>query len=120
MTAEQQFLLTFVINILLSFSSCDDGNECFARRQTQVKNLATKTPYDFIARKEDLQDLTLPKCEAVQFWMVARHGTRYPSKSGLKSMLKDLPNLAQSLSSEESELCQDTIQKLQSWKPDLR
>ncbi len=84
------------------------------------RHLATKTPYSFVAntaaRRDDPEG-----CEPRQFWLISRHGTRYPSKRGLQAIVERLPEtaaeIAKAVRDGRSPLCEETASMLEGWRP---
>ncbi|XP_017882165.1 multiple inositol polyphosphate phosphatase 1-like [Ceratina calcarata] len=70
-----------------------------------------------------IKNVTVPNCEPVQIWMLARHGTRYPTKKEIKSMKNDLPDLQESIIKNHKKhgrgsLCSSDLRELESWELD--
>ncbi|KAI9563599.1 hypothetical protein GHT06_011063 [Daphnia sinensis] len=76
---------------------------------------ATKTPYELI-NNEDSSPIFAAGCKAVMFWMVARHGTQYPSSRDVFRMKDRLPKLRKTILQNHKErrgtLCQQDIDGL--------
>lgn len=76
---------------------------------------ATKTPYELI-NNEDSSPVSIPGCEPVMFWMVARHGTRYPPPNDVFRMKDRLPKLLKNVienhKEERGTLCQQDVDNL--------
>ncbi len=105
---------------LLSLTSSDDSERCEGTTDRLSKHLSTKTPYTYVANLAT----TLEKpssCEPRQVWFISRHGTRYPSKKGLRLILDRLPEMAldirEAFDSGQVSLCPDTLSLLETWRP---
>ena len=87
---------------------------CMIDENLRAKNLATKTPYEY-NNVGKFPNFEIPQeCEPIKFWLVSRHGTRYPSKSGINAINTILPTI---LKSDKSKLCAKDIEILQKWQP---
>ncbi len=81
---------------LLSLTMDSDHGTCPADRVS--RHLATKTPYRFVANTAtDEPDAAPEGCEPRQFWLISRHGTRYPSRRGLTDIVERLPEVAREI-----------------------
>ena len=57
---------------------------------------STKTPYEYVANNNITLNVPIgDNCRPVQIWLVVRHGTRYPSKSGVRALKYEIPTLAE-------------------------
>ena len=87
--------------------------KCIIDESLRARNLASKTPYDY--NFDPNTNLEIPTgCEPTKFWLVSRHGTRYPSKSGIDAINQILPSLTRL---NDSKLCEKDIQLLKNWQP---
>ena len=60
------------------------------------KRSSTKTPYEYVANTNTTLNAHIGEnCRPVQIWLVVRHGTRYPSKSGVRALNHEIHLLAQ-------------------------
>jgi len=57
---------------------------------------ATKTSYELI-NNEDSSPVFVPGCQPIMFWMVARHGTRFPPAADVFRMKDRLPKLLKTI-----------------------
>ena len=66
--------------------------------------LSTKTPYDYVANKNisNLNTLRGDTCRPAQIWLVVRHGTRYPTISGIRALKHEIPVLIEKISKNRS------------------
>ena len=105
-------LLCFVIKV------CSGREGCF-RRDGPVCKAATKTPYRCVApeggrwKLPDREELPVG-CEAKKVWLLARHGTRYPSEKGILHMTRRLPEIASGLR-KSGPLCDHVIDDIRAW-----
>ena len=104
--------LCYILLLSLQTSFAITEN-CIIDESLRARNLASKTPYDYIF--DPNTNLEIPTgCEPTKFWLVSRHGTRYPSKSGIDAINQILPNLTRI---KNSEFCEKDIQLLKNWQP---
>ncbi|XP_076764814.1 multiple inositol polyphosphate phosphatase 1-like [Xylocopa sonorina] len=113
-----------VVLITLCFTrsalSDAEANYCYADDKNPYLLHSTTTAYE--VEHGLIANTTLPNCKPIQIWMLARHGTRYPTKDEIHSMKHNLPEIQRSIL-ENSEagngsLCQKDLEKLKSWKLD--
>jgi len=78
---------------------------------------ATKTPYELI-NNEDSSPIFVAGCEPIMFWMLARHGTRFPPPADVFRMKDRLPKLLKTIienhKEERGTLCQQDVDNLSS------
>lgn len=76
---------------------------------------ATKTSYELI-NNEDSSPVFVPGCQPIMFWMVARHGTRFPPTADVFRMKDRLPKLLKTIvenhKEERGSLCQQDVENL--------
>ncbi|GFG33577.1 hypothetical protein Cfor_03472 [Coptotermes formosanus] len=89
----QWMLVVFVCCITLPALLSE---KCFSRSQKTHLHLATKTPYRYLANKNDSL-VHYPGCNVLRVWMIIRHGTRYPSSKVIRKMKERLPVLRDSV-----------------------
>ena len=59
---------------------------------------STKTPYHYVGNKNTTLDIPLgDNCRPMQLWLIVRHGTRYPSKSGVRALKYEIQVLAEKI-----------------------
>ena len=95
------------------------ANPCVIEESRIVKNLATKTPYEYLKSNENL--VSLPEnCKPSKFWLMSRHGTRYPSKKGINGINYILPEILNKIDlTKNSQLCENDLKLLRSWTPQV-
>lgn len=109
-----QILLILSLTIMVCFV-----HNCLLNNADYRCRLGTKTPYRFIANYND-SPLEYAGCTPKKIWLVIRHGTRYPGKEYVRSMIKKLPELQQlildSYAKNETQLIDDVATLLSEWK----
>ena len=59
-------------------------------------------------------------CEAQQFWLMSRHGTRNPGTKDMKKLKKELPNFVKEIKfnfkAGKATLCEEDVLNLEEWK----
>ena len=85
-----------------------------------MQHAATKTPYVFVAPDMPKNKIVLDNnsCQPDQIWTLVRHGTRYPSKDGIRLITQRLPELAALIHDAAAVVCSDLIRELQDWRVD--
>lgn len=93
---------------------------CLSRSQKTHLHLSTKTPYRYLANKNDSL-VHYPGCNALRIWMIVRHGTRYPGSKVIRKMKERLPILRDSVIQnhklKRGQLCKEEIAALLAWSP---
>lgn len=96
--------------------------ECHHSSSLVNVSLATKTPYRFVANKDDSPPV-YAGCSPVKFWSMIRHGTRNPSDSIIRRMNEKLPLLRDEILKRHHEgkgsLCRHELRQLSKWSPQL-
>ncbi|XP_053996568.1 multiple inositol polyphosphate phosphatase 1-like [Hylaeus anthracinus] len=117
-------LVAFVCVKGRSISSDVENNYCYPTDVHPYLNAGTKTAYHHMHGL--ITNTSVPSCEPVQIWMLARHGTRYPGRKEIKSMKKKLSELQDDIIDNHKKhgrggLCKESIKMLKKWKvnPDL-
>ncbi|XP_033329855.2 multiple inositol polyphosphate phosphatase 1 [Megalopta genalis] len=112
-TIIQIFLILYIL-VSISFA-----HHCFLYGGDYRCKLATRTPYRFIANYDD-SILEYSGCTPKKIWLMVRHGTRYPGKKYIPSMIKMLPKLQQTILDNyqkgETTLNDEDIILLKDWK----
>lgn len=84
---------------------------------------STKTPYEYVANKNTTHNATIGKeCQLVQLWLLIRHGTRYPSKAGIRAIKSKLPILLKQLKKNQDIVNKEVKELLDAlfvWKPNM-
>ena len=101
-----------LILLLLLHFQLSVSEECMIDPDRRVKSLATKTPYAY--SHGNLKEIELP-CPAEKIWLLSRHGTRYPSKQGIKMMNEMIPKILEKIDESKSKLCTQDLQLLRKW-----
>ena len=72
-------------------------NSCVIDENRRAKKLATKTPYEYVLdlSRSSKKSIELPDkdCNPSKFWLISRHGTRYPSKKGIEALIDMIPEI---------------------------
>ncbi|XP_031844555.1 multiple inositol polyphosphate phosphatase 1 [Nomia melanderi] len=109
-----QVLLVLCIGAAISFA-----HNCFLHGKDYRCKLGTKTPYRFIANYDD-SPLEYSGCTPKKIWLVLRHGTRYPGKKYIPSMIEKLPQLQQTIlhnyQTGKTSLKDEDVALLKDWK----
>ena len=107
-----------VCTIIISFT-----NSCVIDESRRAKKLATKTPYEYVldSIRSSKKSIELPDedCKPSKFWLISRHGTRYPSKKGVEAIIDIIPEILNNIDLRETKLCEKDLELLKSWKPDV-
>ena len=107
-----------VCTIIISFT-----NSCVIDENRRAKKLATKTPYEYVldSIRSSKKSIELPDedCKPSKFWLISRHGTRYPSKKGVEAIIDIMPEILNNIDLRETKLCEKGFELLKSWKPDV-
>ncbi|XP_076386855.1 multiple inositol polyphosphate phosphatase 1 [Megachile rotundata] len=82
-----QFLFIFNVVNTFAYNCCSYGKSYRCR-------LGTKTPYRFISNYDD-SPFEYSGCSPTKIWLIIRHGTRYPGKKYIPTMIEKLPKLKQ-------------------------
>ncbi|KAL5729326.1 hypothetical protein ACHQM5_002297 [Ranunculus cassubicifolius] len=112
MATRKQFLLFLAVILPLLFAYGDEEN--FDVR----KHLSTVSRYDFV---KDLYDKNFvptkipDECRPIHLNLVARHGTRSPTKKRLRELEKLSTSLEEVLSSLKSQKGGDALKKIPEW-----
>ena len=138
--------LLLFFQICLIIVSTVSAYECLNNSNQFYCKLSTRTPYRFIANYNESQ-LNYPGkflmyyfvilfsiskfnynytffifkgCTEKRIWFMVRHGTRFPGKKHIKSMVKNLPELQKKIienfKSKNSQLSADSIEDFTKWK----
>ncbi|XP_070500459.1 multiple inositol polyphosphate phosphatase 1-like [Chironomus tepperi] len=91
----------------------------------QTRQYATKTAYE-VARGHERRYFNVPKCEAVKFWLLSRHGTRNPSGGSIEEMRKLVDvrdGIVENLKRHDrdrhlNQLCNEDLENLKNWRLD--
>ncbi|XP_071444237.1 multiple inositol polyphosphate phosphatase 1 [Hetaerina americana] len=91
---------------------------CYNNDQDPYIRFATKTAYNFVFDEKDPEEV--PGCEPAQVWMLARHGTRNPSKDELGPLQELNPLRDQIIKNHETRtdgrLCYPDKENLKNWQ----
>ena len=110
-----------IIFLCLMYCNCMlPGQSCVIVDENRLtKTLATKTPYEYVRANNTL--FSFPEqCYPSKFWLISRHGTRYPSRKGIEAIQYVLPEILKSVDLLQSVLCENDIELLNSWKPEVK
>ena len=103
-----------VCTIIISLS-----NSCVIDENRRAKKLATKTPYEYVHSNHKSINFPDENCKPSKFWLISRHGTRYPSKKGVEALINMIPEILNKVDLGQTELCDKDLELLKSWKPDV-
>ncbi|KDR19043.1 multiple inositol polyphosphate phosphatase 1-like [Zootermopsis nevadensis] len=104
--------------LFASMVTCYDQDYCFASEENPYLMYGTKTAYEFVHEKPRNPE-AVPYCRPVQFWMLTRHGTRFPEKKAIYSM-QHLPDLRDQIINNherrrKGRLCSEDLENLRKW-----
>ena len=103
-----------VCTIIISLSK-----SCVIDENRRAKKLATKTPYEYVHSNHKSIKFPDENCKPSKFWLISRHGTRYPSKKGVEALINMIPEILNKIDLGQTELCDKDLELLKSWKPDV-
>lgn len=113
----------FLLMLLSILQSMEVAALCHSGSQIAHVSLATKTPYRFVANKDDSSPV-FEGCIPLKFWSMIRHGTRNPSANIIRSMNERLPTLRDEIvrmhKDSKGTLCNNTLIELSKWTPHLQ
>lgn len=120
--------------ILSEAEQCKENVACKAKRSSKSKSpsyqcyddiddpyvyFATKTAYRW-NRNNDDDEIKHKGCQAQQFWILSRHGTRNPGTKEMTQLKTELPNLREIIIKNHKEgrgeLCEDDLDNLEEWE----
>ena len=115
-------LLLIVICIFsLAFGLDENGKmeeSCYADDPTPYRRFGTRTSY-LVNSDLDDTEVSVPGCEPVMVWFLARHGTRAPSRDEIALMAQMLPGIKQDIYQAwvdgNSNMCQKDVNNLEEW-----
>ncbi|RZF35964.1 hypothetical protein LSTR_LSTR005377 [Laodelphax striatellus] len=121
MMAEWQLpVLAFLLSLVAILDAVEFEREkvCYATNQDPYLHFATKTAYEFVYGKKKYQPI--PNCSPKQIWVLARHGTRYPTQEEIVK-LRNLSKLRDIIVRNHEErrtgsLCEKDIENLKEWQ----
>ncbi|XP_069691317.1 multiple inositol polyphosphate phosphatase 1-like [Periplaneta americana] len=93
-------------------------DQCYANVSDPYLMFATGTAYELIYDKRT-SPVSIEQCEPQQFWLISRHGTRYPPSDGIAS-LQTLSNLRDNIIqnheiAKRGRLCEEDLENLKEW-----
>ena len=112
--------------LLLPLASSEETRpeECYASNERPWLLTGTKTGYSVVENTEDSpltsHYLHPPHCGDYQFaWMLARHGTRFPSGRVIRQMERQLPKIREQIINNHrggrGGLCEEDVERLDRW-----
>lgn len=107
-------LLVTALAGLLAVVGKSSATLCYAKENSPYKLYASKTSYGQV-HGWDTQEVKYPGCEVKHFYLLSRHGTRYPDSDDIKEMQERLPNIQKAIV-EKEKLCKEDITNLKNWK----
>ncbi|KAJ9582182.1 hypothetical protein L9F63_003469 [Diploptera punctata] len=112
-------MLLLVCGVLvISQAMAYQQDYCYADDENPYLMFATKTAYEFVHSKPRNPEV-VPSCKPVQFWLLSRHGTRFPDKKDIAGM-EHLPEVRDQIIRNHEErkqgrLCEEDLEKLKRW-----
>ena len=92
-------LISICIAFLVPIQTTQDRDITNLKHSDNIdlhKRSSTKTPYEYVANTNTTLNANIGEnCRPAQIWLVVRHGTRYPSKSGVRALNHEIHLLAQ-------------------------
>ena len=118
--------LLFPITTVITFTTKDKTKEeeCFAEKEVPWLLVGTKTGYSVVGNTESSpltsDQLHHKDCGEYQFaWLLARHGTRFPSALAIRQMERQLPKIREQIVNNHrggrGSLCPEDLARLDSW-----
>ena len=117
--------LCFLLLPLTSVTSVTIREEtCFARKERPWLLVGTKTGYSVVENTESSPLTSHPlhpqPCGEYEFsWLLARHGTRFPSGLAIRQMERQLPKIREQIVNNHrggrGSLCAEDLDNLDSW-----
>ncbi|XP_046751134.1 multiple inositol polyphosphate phosphatase 1-like [Diprion similis] len=113
---------SFLLLIAISLSRCEvmyqKSNHCYAKNANPYVKMGTRTAYQFIHGRTPFEKV--PNCKPVQIWMMIRHGTRYPGRRVIQTMLT-LSELRDQIIQNHKvrgygHLCLEDLENLKRWR----
>lgn len=94
------------------------SDQCYSNVTDPYLMFATGTAYEFIHDRRT-GPVSIEQCEPQQFWLISRHGTRYPPSYGITS-LQTLPSLRDNIIQNhkiqnKGGLCKEDLENLMEW-----
>ncbi|PSN34766.1 Multiple inositol polyphosphate phosphatase 1 [Blattella germanica] len=104
--------------LMVSLAAGYDQDYCYADEENPYLMFGTKTAYEFVHEKPRNPE-NVPHCQPVQFWLLSRHGTRYPNKKDIARM-EHLPELRDQILRnheirKQGRLCERDLENLREW-----
>ncbi|PSN48762.1 hypothetical protein C0J52_05187 [Blattella germanica] len=78
-------LLLFYFVVAISLNVGQGEDYCLARDDNPYLYFSTVTAYETV-RGQSTDQVLIPQCEPAQFWLLSRHGTRYPDAVDITAM----------------------------------
>ena len=118
--------LLFPLTTVITLTTKEETNseECFAERDMPWLLVGTKTGYSVVENTESSpltsHHLHHQHCGEYQFaWLLARHGTRFPSALAIRQMERQLPKIREQIVNNHrggrGSLCAEDVDNLDSW-----
>ena len=97
--------ITIIIVVCIILISLTNSS-CVIDENRRAKKLATKTPYEYVVHSSQ-KSIKFPdeNCKPSKFWLISRHGTRYPSKKGVEALINMIPEILNNIDLEQTKLC---------------
>lgn len=119
------FAIILWVGVLTLLTSCVQeslARYCRSEDTNPYNHFASKTAYEEV-RGTFTEVLKSPGCHPRLFYLIARHGTRYPNKKTIALLNEVLPPLQEDIlaavDDNKAHLCDQDIENLRSWKIDL-
>lgn len=113
-------LKAFIIILTVYLSSVYSADYCYSTDtvRPQHDRMCTKQAYQRVRGNPNDYN-TIPGCNATQYYLISRHGTRLPSTKTMKIYRDQVPDIqARIVNGNKSTLCPGDFQLLKNWKWD--
>lgn len=111
-------ILVFCTFLFFSLAAGYDQDYCFAYEDNPYLMYGTKTAYEFVHEKTRNPE-DVPNCRPIQFWMLSRHGTRFPETKTIHTMQRMSDLRDQIINNHEirrkGRLCTEDLDHLKKW-----
>ncbi|XP_037908515.1 multiple inositol polyphosphate phosphatase 1-like [Hermetia illucens] len=122
-----QALITSLVALVLCHQYIDAlvlpraGSYCYSSDnvRSQMKHFTSKTAYQVVKGTNFAQEVIVPHCKPVKFWILSRHGTRLPEEDQIE-ILPDLEDIRDKIIKNYKEkaagdMCLGDIELIRNW-----